>query len=47
LAAGNYPEAIRELKWCVGRAPDNQEVQQLLQTATREQLKSSNGLVRQ
>ena len=47
LAAGDYAEAVRELKWCVSRVPDDQNLQSLLQTASREQLKAPGGLLRQ
>lgn len=37
LANRQYDEARRELTWCVSRAPDDANLQQLLATAAREQ----------
>ena len=47
LGAGDYAEALRELKWCVSRVPDDQSLQPLLQTASREQLQHPGDVLRQ
>ncbi len=42
LAGEEYSEALRELKWCVSRAPNDASLPPLLQLASREQLKPAH-----
>jgi len=38
LSDCQYDEAIRELQWCLSRRPDDEGLQQMLQTASRERI---------
>jgi len=38
LKSGQYDEAVRELQWCLRRHPDDQNLKQMLQTASRARI---------
>ena len=38
LRSGQYDEAVRELQWCLSRQPDDKNLRQLLQTASRARI---------
>lgn len=38
LKSGQYDEAVRELQWCLRRQPDDQNLKQMLQTASRARI---------